>query len=227
MTMKNIARLTALAAALSLVAALPARAQWGPEEEKNCFTKGMKGTITIAGQTNSAQGDSSKLEQYEEIPKGFLVPCAAYGWENQNYSFDFKGIDVGYDDMFLGATFGKKCGFQLGASWDQNPNWQSNTVRTPFTYSERGNTGYLRRARRHAAHAAERLHAVGGADVEQPRRRGQRSRQPDGERLLRGRQLPRQPEPPAVRPALRPQDGQGGHRGPGGEVAPVQRELLP
>jgi hypothetical protein len=143
MTMKNIARLTALAAALSFIAALPARAQWGPEEEKNCFTKGMKGTITIAGQTNSAQGDSSKLEQYEEIPKGFLVPCAAYGWENQTYTFDFKGIDVGYDDMFLGAGFGKKGGFKLGVSWDQNPNWQSNTARTPYTYSERGNTGYF------------------------------------------------------------------------------------
>jgi len=142
MTMKNIVRLTALSAALSLLA-LPARAQWGPEEEKNCFTKGLKGTITVAGQANSAQGDSSKLEQYEEIPEGFLVPCAAYGWENENYTFDFKGIDIGYDDMFLGAGFGKKGGFQLGVSWDQNPNWQSNTARTPFTLSERGDTGYF------------------------------------------------------------------------------------
>jgi len=142
MTTKNIVRLAALTAALSFLA-LPARAQWGPEEEKDCFTKGMKGTITLAGQTNSAQGDSSKLEQYEEIPKGFLVPCAAYGWANETYSFDFKGIDVGYDDMFLGAGFGKKGGFQLGVSWDQNPNWQSNTARTPFTYSERGSTGYF------------------------------------------------------------------------------------
>ncbi len=143
MTMKNSARLTALAAVLTFAAALPARAQWGPEEEKNCFTKGMKGTITVAGQANSAQGDSSKLEQYEEIPKGFLVPCAAYGWENDTYSFDFKGIDVGYDDMFLGAAFGKKGGFQLGVAWDQNPNWQSNTARSPFTYSARGDTGYF------------------------------------------------------------------------------------
>ena len=38
MTMKNIVRLLALAAVLS-AAALPASAQWGPEEEKNCFTR--------------------------------------------------------------------------------------------------------------------------------------------------------------------------------------------
>ena len=34
MTMKNIVRLTSLAVAASLYA-LPASAQWGPEEEKN------------------------------------------------------------------------------------------------------------------------------------------------------------------------------------------------
>ena len=92
----------------------------------------MKGTITLAGQANDAQGDSSKLEQYETIPKGFLVPCAAYGWENDNYFFDVKGTKLGYDDQFLGVTTGKKGGFQLDVSWDQNPNWQSNTARTPL-----------------------------------------------------------------------------------------------
>ena len=93
MTMKNIIRLLALVAILT-AAALPASAQWGPEEEKNCFLNGKKGTITLSGQVNSAQGDSSKLEQYEEIPEGFLVPCAAYGWSNENYFFDAKAIDA-------------------------------------------------------------------------------------------------------------------------------------
>jgi hypothetical protein len=142
MTMKTIVRLGALALALSFLA-LPARAQWGPEEEKNCFLNGKKGTITLAGQANSAQGDSSKLEQYEEIPEGVLVPCAAYGWSNADYTFDFTGIDVGYDDMFLGASFGKKGGFLFDLAWDQNPNWQSNTARTPFAYGARGDTGYF------------------------------------------------------------------------------------
>jgi hypothetical protein len=137
MTMKNIVRLLALVAILT-AAALPASAQWGPEEEKNCFLNGKKGTITVSGQANSAQGDSSKLEQYEEIPKGFLVPCAAYGWSNESYFLDLKAIDAAYDDMFLGAAIGKKGGFLLDLTWDQNPNWQSNTARTPYTESSPG-----------------------------------------------------------------------------------------
>jgi hypothetical protein len=142
MTMKNIVRLPALVAILTAFA-LPASAQWGPEEEKNCFLNGKKGTITLSGQINDAQGDSSKLEQYEEIPEGILVPCAAYGWSNENYFLDLKAIDALYDDQFLGATFGKKGGFLLDFTWDENPNWQSNTARTPFAYSERGETGYF------------------------------------------------------------------------------------
>ncbi|HYN05395.1 MAG TPA: MtrB/PioB family outer membrane beta-barrel protein [Vicinamibacteria bacterium] len=137
MTMKNIIRLLALVAILTAIA-LPASAQWGPEEEKNCFLNGKKGTITLSGQSNSAQGDSSKLEQFEEIPNGFLVPCAAYGWSNEKYFFDAKAIDALYDDQFLGATFGKKGGFQLDFTWDENPNWQSNTARTPYTETSPG-----------------------------------------------------------------------------------------
>ena len=143
MTMKNIVRLAALAA-LAFSFARPVSAQWGPEEEKNCFLKGAKGTITLAGQTNSAQGDSSKLEQFEEIPKGVLLPCAAFGWENSSYAFDFKTTDLGYDDQFLGATLGKKGGFQIDLSWNQNPNWQSNTARSPYQLTTSGKTALFK-----------------------------------------------------------------------------------
>ena len=137
MTTKTIVRPLAFAAILATLA-LPASAQWGPEEEKNCFLRGHKGTVTLSGQINDAQGDSSKLEQYEEIPEGVLVPCAAYSWSNDKYFFDAKTIDIGYDDQFLGGVFGKKGGFLLGLSWDQNPNWQSNTARTPYTQPSAG-----------------------------------------------------------------------------------------
>ena len=137
MTTKTIVRPLAFATILAAVS-LPASAQWGPEEEKNCFLRGHKGTVTLSGQINDAQGDSSKLEQYEEIPEGVLVPCAAYSWSNEKYFFDAKTIDIGYDDQFLGGVFGKKGGFLLGLSWDQNPNWQSNTARTPYTQPSAG-----------------------------------------------------------------------------------------
>ncbi len=134
---KHIARPLALTALVGALA-LPASAQWGPEEEKNCFLKGKKGTVTLSGQINDAQGDSSKLEQYEEIPEGVLVPCAAYSWSNEKYFFDAKAIDIGYDDQYIGGLFGRKGGFLLDVSWDQNPNWQSNTARTPYTETSAG-----------------------------------------------------------------------------------------
>jgi len=137
MTMKNIARPLALAAVLTAVA-LPASAQWGPAEEQNCFLNGKKGTITLSGQTNDAEGDSSKLEQFETIPQGILVPCAAYGWSNDKYFFDAKTTKPFYDDQYFGVTTGKKGGFQLDLTWDQNPNWQSNTARTPYTQTSPG-----------------------------------------------------------------------------------------
>jgi len=137
MTMKNIARPLTLAAVLTAVA-LPASAQWGPAEEQNCFLNGKKGTITLSGQTNDAEGDSSKLEEYEEIPQGILVPCAAYGWSNENYFFDAKTTKPFYDDQYFGVTTGKKGGFQLDLTWDQNPNWKSNTARTPYRETSPG-----------------------------------------------------------------------------------------
>ena len=175
MTMKNIIRLLALVAILT-AAALPASAQWGPEEEKNCFLNGKRGTITLSGQSNSAQGDSSKLEQFEEIPNGFLVPCAAYGWSNEKYFFDAKAIDALYDDQFLGATFGKKGGFQLDLTWDENPNWQSNTARTPYTETS---PGVFDIPDSDAPRAPERVRSLGHADRQQPRGHRHRAGQPD------------------------------------------------
>ena len=133
MTMKNVVRLTTLAVALSLLA-LPAFAQWGPEEEKNCFTKGEGGSVTLSAQGGSGLEDSSKLQQYETFPKGVFVPCADFSWKNdKDYFIDVVGTKLGLDDQFASLVGGKKGGFQLNLGWDQNPNWQSNTARTPYS----------------------------------------------------------------------------------------------
>jgi Putative outer membrane beta-barrel porin, MtrB/PioB len=132
MSMKNVVRLTTLAVAPSLLA-LPALAQWGPEEEKNCFTKGEGGSLTLSAQGGSGLEDSSKLQQYETFPKGVFVPCAAFSWKNENYFIDVLGTKLGLDDQFASLVGGKKGGFELHLGWDQNPNWQSNTARTPYS----------------------------------------------------------------------------------------------
>jgi hypothetical protein len=131
MTMKNFIRLVAPAAVLTAVA-LPASAQWGPEEEVNCLVNGP------ASFTLSAQGgdglDSSKLQQYQSFPKGVFVPCANFSWSNdKDFFIDAVGTKLGLDDQFASVLLGKKGGVKLDLTWDQNPNFQSNTARTPYT----------------------------------------------------------------------------------------------
>ncbi len=142
MTMKNIVRLAAAAAVLC-AASRPASAQWGPEEEKNCYKKGNTGSFTLSAQGGDGYEDSSKLQQFETIPKGVFVPCALFGWENTNYFLDAKGTKLGLDDQFASVLAGKKGGANLSLSWTQNPNWQSNTAQTPYSESRSGDTAFL------------------------------------------------------------------------------------
>jgi hypothetical protein len=141
MTTKNIVRLAAVAALLG-AASRPASAQWGPEEEKNCFSTGS-GSFTLAAQGGNGFEDSSKLQQYETFPKGVFLPCANFSWKNdKDYFIDAKGTKLGLDDQFASVLAGKKGGASLFLTWDQNPNWQSNTAQTPYSESVSGNTAY-------------------------------------------------------------------------------------
>ena len=143
MTMKTVARLTTLAVAASLLA-LPASAQWGPEEEKNCLTKGAGGSLTLSAQGGDGFLDSSKLQQFETFPKGVFVPCAYFSWKNdKNYFIDVRGTKLGLDDQFASLVGGKKGGFKLKLGWDQNPNWMSNTAQTPYSETRSGNTAFF------------------------------------------------------------------------------------
>lgn len=140
MTMKNLVRLLAVAAILG-AAAIPASAQWGPAEEQNCFLKDGTGSITLSAQGGNGLEDSSKLQEFETIPKGVFVPCALFGWKNdKDYFLDARGTKLGLDDQFASVMGGKKGGFRLYGTWDQNPNWTSNTAQTPYTETISGNT---------------------------------------------------------------------------------------
>jgi hypothetical protein len=106
--------------------------------EKNCTSAGAGG-VTIGYQTGSGLDQSSKLQQYETVPKGALLSCATYGWKNdKNYFADVTGTKLGLDDQFASLVAGKTDSFKLLLSWDQNPNWQSNTARTPYTETSAG-----------------------------------------------------------------------------------------
>ena len=88
--------------------------------------------MTLSAQGGSGLEDSSKLQQYETFPEGVFVPCADFSWTNDKYFIDVVGTKLGLDDQFASLVGGKKGGFQLNLGWDQNPNWQSNTARTPY-----------------------------------------------------------------------------------------------
>src|SRR4029453_7700734 len=118
MTLKSAVRLMTFAGASSLLAG-PVFAQWGPEEEKNCFTRGGGGSLTLSAQGGSGLDDSSKLQQYETFPTGVFVPCANFSWKDDNYFLDVLGTKLGLDDQFASLVAGKKGGLRLNLGWDQ------------------------------------------------------------------------------------------------------------
>ncbi len=128
MTMKNNARRLALGLALSLLA-WPAIGQ----------DSATSGSVSIGAQGGSGLDDSSKLQQYEVVPEGVFLAGAKLSWKGaSDYFLDLKGTHLGLDDQAASLLFGKKGSFKLKVSWDQNPNWMSNTARTPYTETSPG-----------------------------------------------------------------------------------------
>ena len=123
MSGKRIVRLLSLGMALGLVA-FPAGAQSDNE---------TSGSVTVGGQGGSGIDESSKLQQFETFPKGVFLPGARFSWKGSSYFFDFRGTKLGLDDQSARASWGKVGTFKVNLSWDENPNFLSNTARTPFT----------------------------------------------------------------------------------------------
>ncbi len=91
------------------------------------------GGATVAGQGGSGLDDSSKLQQYEEIPEGIFVPEFWYSYSKGRFYLDVEGQNPALKQQFLSLDTGKKDAFNLNITWDENPNWMSNTARTPYT----------------------------------------------------------------------------------------------
>jgi hypothetical protein len=141
MTTRNNPRLIATGLALSLVALPVAAQEWGSksalDSEKNCAAQNGN-VVTLGYQTGSGLEDSSKLQQYETVPKGVLLSCVSFAWKNDKDLFiKATGTKLGLDDQFASVVVGKK-DFRLFGTWDQNPNWMSNTARTPYTETSPG-----------------------------------------------------------------------------------------
>jgi hypothetical protein len=113
----------------------PAPAQTSPEATNvDTFTGGA----TVGAQGGSGIDESSKLQQYETVPVGAYLEAAWFRWTKGDTYLDFESSKLGLDDQFAGLRLGKAHTWELDASWDQNPNWQSNTARTPFVETSPG-----------------------------------------------------------------------------------------
>jgi MtrB/PioB family decaheme-associated outer membrane protein len=119
----------AIAGCLSAAPALAQDAQ-GPQST---------GSVTVGGQTGSGLNDSSKLQQYEMVPKGVTLFDVNFDWKNQSgYFMKFNGSKLGLDDQYAAFQGGQKGSWKLSASLNQNPRWFSNKAETLYNESAPG-----------------------------------------------------------------------------------------
>ena len=131
--MTNHLKTSLLSLALILGAAvLPAAAQDAREKQST-------GSVTVGAQGGSGIDDSSKLQQYETVPKGVSLFNVHFDWKNAaDYFMKFDGTKLGLDDQFARFQAGKQSAWKLTMSLNQNPRWFSNTAETLYTESSPG-----------------------------------------------------------------------------------------
>lgn len=115
----------ALALVLAAALAAPALAQEAPRT--------TSGGVTVGAQHGTGIDDSSKLQQFETVPTGAFLPRAWFDWSKDDWALSFDARKLGLDDQSAALSFGRKDAFRLHLALDQNPNWMSNTARTPYT----------------------------------------------------------------------------------------------
>lgn len=131
MTKHNNTHLLSLALAFGLVA-LPAMAQDAKEPQTT-------GSVTVGAQTGSGLDTSSKLQQYEIVPKGVSLFDVNIDWKNNaNYFMTFQGNKLGLDDQYASFQAGHQGAWKLDMSLNQNPRWFSNVAETLYSQSSPG-----------------------------------------------------------------------------------------
>lgn len=124
--------LFSLALAISL-AAVPAFAQDAPADQAKA-----SGSVTVGAQNGTGIDDSSKLQQYETVPKGVTVFDANFDWLSSKYFMKFDGTKLGQDDQSAAFQAGAKRAWKLNLSLNENPRWFSNTAETLYTQPSPG-----------------------------------------------------------------------------------------
>lgn len=125
--------LTLLSSGIALaLAAAPASAQ-SPAEPVT------SGDVSVGGQYGTGLNQSSKLQQYESIPRGLMLFGADFSWRGKDgYYLDFTSRQLSAEDQSASLVWAKQDSFKLRIDWQQNPRWFSNTARTLYVQSSAG-----------------------------------------------------------------------------------------
>lgn len=91
-----------------------------------------QGSFTLGGGSVSGLRESSKFQEYREIPNGFFLPSLEFGLVHEGWMLDVSAIDVREDDQRVVITMGKPGTYRLVLGYDQTPKWFSNTAATLF-----------------------------------------------------------------------------------------------
>jgi hypothetical protein len=132
MTMKRRTYLLPFAIAISL-AAVPAFAQ-DPPADQNKIT----GSINVGAQDGNGIDASSKLQQYETVPKGVTVFDANVNWVNGKNFMNFEGRKLGQADQYSAFQAGRTGAWKLSLSLNENPRWFSNQAETLYNQASPG-----------------------------------------------------------------------------------------
>jgi MtrB/PioB family decaheme-associated outer membrane protein len=116
-----------LLASIALLPALDVRAEDPPAETLETY-----GNLTVGGGSVSGLDESSKYQEYREIPNGFFLSNFDFGLKKSDWTFDLNAIDLLQEDQRIVATAKNAGGLRLIVGYDQTPVWFSNTSATLF-----------------------------------------------------------------------------------------------
>ena len=113
-------------------AALVVRAEETPPTPPPSSGSSTEGSVDIGLGTVDDLSESSKAQEYREIPNGFFLEQLTFGAATSGWMFGLQAIDLLQDDQRLTLDIGKPGTVRIRARYDQIPDWYSNTAKTLF-----------------------------------------------------------------------------------------------
>lgn len=96
------------------------------------------GSVTVGGGTVDGLADSSKAQEYREIPNGFFLQQLDFGVAKDAWMFDLSATDLLQEDQRVLLGIRKPGTLKVNLGYDQIPDWYSNTSATLFANAGSG-----------------------------------------------------------------------------------------